>query len=185
MVPSALSCKTPTYAICYQYLQWIIHALSPTHNIYNANSPSKNWYKKLVFLGPHFCAQASHNGNGAVATLRQNPHWCNLLSIFTIQTTHLFQKPHFFTLNNRLLISKQTFGWCHNVHIYNGNDSAVSKTLFCLLKIESSQHGRPQEWLSKSAHRKKTRSRLRETLVFFLIALLARDSCVFFSPGKT
>ena len=155
MVPSALSCKTPTYAICYQYLQWIIHALSPTHNIYNANSPSKNWYKKLVFLGPHFCAQASHNGNGAVATLRQNPHLCNLLSIFTIRTTHVFQKPELFTLNNSLLISKQTCRWCQNVHIYNENDCAVAKTLFSQWNWILAHMDDRQEWLSKSAHQKK------------------------------
>ena len=185
MVPSALSCKTPTYAICYQYLQWIIHALSPTHNIYNANSPSKNWSKKLVFFGPHFCAQASHIGNGAVATLRPNPHFCNLLSIFTIQTTPLFQKPQFFTLNNRLLISKQTCGWCPHVHIYNENDSGVSKTLFFQWKSSLAHMDDHQKWLSKSAHRNKTRSRLRETLfVFVNRAFGSRQLCFFPAPVK-
>ena len=110
--------------------------------------PFKNWSKKLVFFGPHFCAQASHIGNGAVATLRPNPHFCNLLSIFTIQTTHIFQTPRFFTLNNRLLISKQTCGWCQNVHIYNESDSAVSKTLVFQWKSNLAHMDDRQKWFS-------------------------------------
>ena len=51
--------------------------------------------RRCVSSWRHFCAQASHIGNGLVGTLVPNAHSRNLLSIFTLNATRTLQKQQF------------------------------------------------------------------------------------------